>query len=215
MSSFIQGARLVPGTDKVSIGIAIVVTVCFTRNPWKASHKTLPPTAAPGHPNSPDWALPPRDPPWGGVEVGAGQRLPLKHRGLGRADCLQTHSASVSPSCLRAAPPGRHTSQPRPAHVLALTATGRCNREFLSPWEASLAEPGSPAPRAPRKPRALLATPQTQENYDSRHAYGLAPTTLPRGAAGAATSETGTFSLLGSCWGPLCAGVAVRGSVHK
>lgn len=167
----------------------LLLLVCFIRNLRIASHKRLPPTAVPDHPNSPDGALPPRDSPWRGVGVGAGQRLPLKHRGLGRADRFQTPSASVSPWGLRAAPPGRHTSQPRPAHVLALTATGRCNREILSPWQAALAVPGSPAPRAPRKPRAFLAAPQTPENYDSRHAYGLAPTTLPRGAAGAATSR--------------------------
>lgn len=138
--------------------------------------------------------------------MGAGQRLPLKHRGLGRADHLQTPSASVSPWGLRAAPPGRHTSQPRPTHVLALTATGRCNREVLSPWQAALAEPGSPAPRAPRKPRAFLAAPQTPENYDSRHATGsrllhfpgapLAPP-LPDGNV----PSSGELLGLGVCWG--------------
>ena len=181
----------------------------------KASHKRPPLTAVPGPPQL-TWKGRSLPASLWGRGVGKEEATPSKHRGSGLVDSLQTHPPVASPWCPRARPrPARTLASPDGHRRWLRPPPERGNREILSPTHGALAVPGSPAPKAPERPRAVPTAPRTQENYDSRHASGPAPTTLPRGRRWRRPLPRGESSRLWGAFGPtLSAGAALRGSVH-
>ena len=199
MNSFSQGARLVPGTDKVSIGIAIVVSLFHQKSPNSQPQKT-PTNSSPGPPQL----------TWRGAPS---PRLSLERGGSGGRAATPPEASRPGP-CRSLPDPlslcislGPARSPARPAHLPAQTRTragSDCHWKMQPRDSQSLAGRPSSAgitrATSPEKAASLPCSPANPGELRLPACLWARAYYTSQGRRWRRHFQTGMFPLLGSCW---------------